>query len=317
MVAVLQWLHRRSEEPSCTESAPYWSKPSLAVIDTSKPVDSNPDEVEDAPENVLQDFLKWAEEASYVCSASRHYGHISLPFEDLNIRQLLIKFLNGPDNSKKDAISFRKFCKDKMKLDHCKNLVLNTTNQSQNPVWYEMRILRVTASKAFEVSQCKTTDGSLVKDLFGLTKFKGSVATKRGQRLEKHVMLEVNKQFKKNFLPTGLYLSPEDPIFGASPDGISSDEILEIKCPFNAKNIENYIKNDVICKKFNAQMQLQMHFTKKTKGIFAIADPNFEKNKKIYIHNVKYDETYVNNIMNKCVSFWDKNIYPKLKESLR
>lgn len=314
---MLQWLHRRSEEPSCTESAPYWSKPSLAVIDTSKPVDSNPDEVVDAPENVLQDFINWAEETNDVSSASRHYGNMSLPFENLNIRQIMIKFLNARDGSNKDALSFRNFCKTKMKLDVCQKLVLNTTNQSHNPVWYEMRYLRVTASKAYEVAQCKTTDGSLVKDLFGLTKFKGSVATRRGQRLEKQVIFEVNKQFKKKFVPTGLYLSPEDPIFGASPDGISSDEILEIKCPFNSKNVENYIKNNVICPKFKAQMQLQMHFTKKTKGIFAIADPDFEKNKKLYIHNVKYDENYVSNIMNKGVSFWDKNIYPKLKASLR
>lgn len=43
-IAVVGWLHRRSEEPSPTEEKCYWKKSVLASVDTSKPYHSDASE---------------------------------------------------------------------------------------------------------------------------------------------------------------------------------------------------------------------------------------------------------------------------------
>lgn len=48
------------------------------------------------------------------------------------------------------------------------------------------------------------------------------------------------------------------------------------------------------------------------KGILAIADPEFEKNKKVTIINIDYDKQMCDTLIEKCCTFWEKNILPKL-----
>lgn len=79
------------------------------------------------------------------------------------------------------------------------------------------------------------------------------------------------------------------------------------------KAVEDYVKNGVISNKFKAQMQLQMLFTGKRKGLFCVANPLFEQNKIVDIHEVDYDETYCLTILSECTEFWKKAIYEKLK----
>lgn len=59
-------------------------------------------------------------------------------------------------------------------------------------------------------------------------------------------------------------------------------------------------------------MQLQMLMTGKKEGIFCMADPDFEKNQTIYIKKLKYDKAHTQALINKALSFWSKNIFPKL-----
>ncbi|KAJ8913990.1 hypothetical protein NQ315_008982 [Exocentrus adspersus] len=66
------------------------------------------------------------------------------------------------------------------------------------------------------------------------------------------------------------------PIFGASPDAIIDNFVVEIKCPTKEKTVTNYIKSNQIVNKYKAQIHLQMLATEKKKGLFCVADPNFE-----------------------------------------
>lgn len=63
----------------------------------------------------------------------------------------------------------------------------------------------------------------------------------RGRKLEPLVLREVQIKTKMHFKRCGLLLSADHPVFGASPDGISSTHVLEIKCPLTAKTKVNYI----------------------------------------------------------------------------
>lgn len=86
------------------------------------------------------------------------------------------------------------------------------------------------------------------------------------------VLNVLKKQIPCQFKNAGLHLSPKYPLFGASPDALSDEFVVEIKCPSTAKTVKNYIKDDIINNKFKAQIQLQMHLFNKKRGIFCVAD---------------------------------------------
>ena len=60
-------------------------------------------------------------------------------------------------------------------------------------------------------------------------------------------------------------------------------------------------------------MQLEMNCAGKSRGILAIADPEFEKNLKITFLTVQYNEQLVKIAMLRCTIFWSKYVYNKLK----
>ena len=109
-------------------------------------------------------------------------------------------------------------------------------------------------------------------------------------------------------------------IFGASPDGVAEDFVLEIKSPTSLEAKKNYVNaRGVINKKFIAQMQLQMLFAKKQKALFVITPPNFEKlNEKEKLQNIEtywvdFDKNYVEDLLGRATIFWKNLIFPHLK----
>lgn len=109
-----------------------------------------------------------------------------------------------------------------------------------------------------------------------------------------------------------MFLNKDYPIFGASPDAVSTDFCIEIKCPSKDKTVEFYIKDGNIMKKPFAQIQLQMFLANKRKGLFCVASPNFENNMEVSIHEICLDETFCVKIMEQTAKFWKKAIFPKL-----
>ncbi|KAG7304952.1 hypothetical protein JYU34_010368 [Plutella xylostella] len=104
---------------------------------------------------------------------------------------------------------------------------------------------------------------------------------------------------------------------GASPDGVTKDCVIEIKCPISAKTFQAYVKNNEICNKYKAQINLQMKATGLLKGIFCIADPLFETTKKVHLFHVDFDEAFLTDIIGKAETFWQSFIYPKIMSSAK
>ena len=67
----------------------------------------------------------------------------------------------------------------------------------------------------------------------GAVKFNGTEATIRCQNLEN--MLQVAKKRNIKINPSGIILKSEYPMFEASPDDISRDNVIEVKCPTKGK----------------------------------------------------------------------------------
>lgn len=114
------------------------------------------------------------------------------------------------------------------------------------------------------------------------------------------------------FRESGLILNRNFPIVGASPDGISDECVLEIKCPIKNKNFKNYICDGIPTKKYMAQVQLQMYFAEKKRGLFCLAHDDFETTNNVDIYEINFDEDYCLSLIEKAMGFWKINIFNKL-----
>lgn len=130
--------------------------------------------------------------------------------------------------------------------------------------------------------------------------------------LEPIVMKDVSRLKKIKINNAGLFLKKEYPIFGASPDGISTEYVIEVKCPYKEKTVERYIRQGEITNKFYYQIQLQMLLCGKNKGLFCVASPKFEDDKKVEILEIHLNEERVMEIMDQANIFWNNAIYPLL-----
>ncbi len=134
-------------------------------------------------------------------------------------------------------------------------------------------------------------------------------ATKRGQELEGEVFELLKNGNYPLIEKCGIILRADMPAFGSSPDGIDNDYIFEIKCPSKKKTVKDYIANGVPSKKVFLQMQLQMLMSGRSKGILAIADPEFEKNRQFIECEVHLDKNELSVVIDKCKSFWKETIF--------
>lgn len=266
------------------------------------------------PDEFLSSVIQKAKETGSQMQLLKHYSEEPTE-KQLSIHKLVVLFLQKSGNN--DADAFCNFASTQMSIDVCQKACIMTTEQSDSKLWHDLRYARVTASKIYEFAKCKTAPGSLIESVTGGIKIKETNAMKRGKLLEKKVLQTVEKLTNINFKATGLLISPGHPLLGASPDGISEQYVLEIKCPSKEKTVCLYIKNGEIVNKCKAQIQLQMHLFGKQKGIFCVADPFFETNGKVSLLYVDYDQEFTENLIEAAEAFWKENIFPFLLSSFK
>ncbi|GBN92347.1 hypothetical protein AVEN_109726-1 [Araneus ventricosus] len=196
----------------------------------------------------------------------------------------------------------------------CDEALRKTKSQHKCKLWHELRYGCITASKAYESAQCQTMHGSLVDCILGVSSLKDTNAMKCGKKLEHEVRQLVEKKLGVVIQQCGFHTSPDRPIMGASPDGLSDEYVYEIKCPTSEKAMKNCIVSDgnVVTQHY-AQIQMQMYFAKKQKGLFCVANRDFESSKKISMHLVNFDAIFCEELMEKCTKFWETAIFSVLE----
>ncbi|CAG4934707.1 unnamed protein product [Colias eurytheme] len=324
-LALLMWTHRRSEDPTPTEVACYWKKSRLSGIGTvkkyieaeklTKKISAPP--VETFPDNstFLQEVIEFAKHQQINSQIGQlNYDLDSKKTYSLSLHQLVFNFNQSTDLQ---VGKFLEFAQTEMSKAVCEEAEQLTRQQNECIIWHELRYGRITASKFYEAAHCKTDNGSLVQQIIGASKVHETSAMTRGKELEKDVIKVLEKELKVQIIRPGMYLMPSHPIFAASPDGMTSNAIVEIKCPSSQKSLNTFLPKGKVSLKCNAQMQLQMLLTGKSEGIFCVADPNFEENKTIYVRELKYDDTHTQSLLKKSQVFWSKNIFPKLLKSVQ
>lgn len=114
-----------------------------------------------------------------------------------------------------------------------------TVNQRHAPLWHQERKKRLTASNFGRICKLlESTDrGKTAKDIFS-SNFTGNIYTKYGTDNEINAIHDFEKVLGKSVTACGLFVHPDYPYLAASPDGlIDDDAIIEIKCPYKARNM--------------------------------------------------------------------------------
>lgn len=197
VVALIMWLHRRSEEPSTTSVKCYWTKAKLSLVGNSLKFIKAKDIVPSTKSfNVIHDSIAQDNQSDFfhnVVAKSRElkinsqlmlYNELKSDSpKNLSLHYLLCKF-KEKDVKDVNANSFIQFCEYEMENNTLlKEKFQATKEQADCPLWHELRYGRITASKIFEIAHCKTENGSLVEHIMGGYSFKETIAIKRGKRI--------------------------------------------------------------------------------------------------------------------------------------
>lgn len=314
------WLHRRSEEPAVTSIKSYWKKSKLSCIGTTVKFIKAKDLAATKCQPITSpdgSFLAKVVEKSRLFGRddtvlTKYYSD-EYKYSTLSVYHLSLKFFQSKLGN--TAEEFLNYCSSSITDSLCCEAQNETLAQSESNLWHQLRFGRVTASKAHEASRCNTLDGSLVETILGANKLKDTAAIERGRKLEKYVRAEIEKKKNLKIKLCGFTTSAENPIMGASPDGITEEHVIEIKCPSSEKATKNYMKDGKLSEKCNAQMQMQMYFLKKKKGLFCVASHDFEQTKNISISETHFDLNMCKELIQKCNSFWTNAIFPIFKNN--
>ena len=320
------WVHRRSEDPSPTDVISYWIKPKLSAVGTTlrfisaqnlSTTKSSQAQIvlpSTSAASFLEDVINVAKDNELPGLLAQYNMDTTDKFDNLSLHKLLCLFYK--DDSTTDCNDFLSFCESKITNKLCKEVERLTRGQHEQPLWHEMRYGRITASKLFEFAHCHAPDGALVQSMIGAYKVRDTIHMKRGRILEKAVLDVVMGKTKLKFVKCGFFILPHLPIFGASPDALSSEYVVEVKCPSSKKTLKSYILERQITNKYKAQIHLQMLCANKRKGLFCVAEPDFEQTKNVTIIFVNYDEKFITNLVNNSLENWKMYIYPKLFNSV-
>ncbi|KAJ8665948.1 hypothetical protein QAD02_007610 [Eretmocerus hayati] len=234
------------------------------------------------------------------------------------MHQLIYSFIqdrdrNGIGNTVPLLDRFLTYLDSKLSRESCQEAEFETRKRSDCPLWYELRYGRLTGSKLHESLRCKTSEGSLLDLILEATKISDTFYMARGRNSESEVLSEVGKIHKITIKKVGFLLIPSWPIVGASLDQISDEFIVE--CPAKTEFVEKCVEKGEIISKFKAQMMLQMLAAGEKEGLFCVADVDFERNKKVNIIELAYDEDLINAIIAEAVAFWEEDIFPPLYQA--
>lgn len=323
-ICFAMWLIKRTDEPSVTSTMCYWKKPKLAgaVHDQKFILAKNLGKRKISPENVNVDMdvtlTMFAEECKKRNSTSgmvlKYSGYREPTLKNYSMFNLMLKFLHET-NDDFSYDNFKVFCENILTIDAVNNIAKATKHQATSKLWHTMRQGRVTGSRIYEAVHCKTENGALVQSILGGYKVPETTAIKRGKMLEKVVLEKLEQELDVKMGNTGIILI--SPIIGVSPDAVTEEYVVEIKCPVSVKTMKNYVKNDKLHDKFKAQIMMQMHATKKTKGLFCVADPSFEQTKTLHKYWVDYDKSYAEELLNAAEVFWKTFIFNIILDSAK
>ncbi|KAL4083865.1 hypothetical protein QTP88_029181 [Uroleucon formosanum] len=219
---------------------------------------------------------------------------------------------------------------DKLKLNKTdiSKLERRTIDQSNNEEWKKERLSRLTASNFGKICKMRKTTirkNTIISILYQSYYFHGTTATSYGIQFESIAKTEFETMYNLKVLPAGLFVDFNLPFLAASPDGlIGNDAIIEIKCPYSAKDLspvdaqkQNKLKfmeieseNLILKKNYNYyfQVQGQLHITQRNVCYIVVWTP-----KGISVDTIYRDDEFWNTKMETSLAeFYLDHLLPEI-----
>ncbi|KAA0717389.1 hypothetical protein E1301_Tti012157 [Triplophysa tibetana] len=205
-----------------------------------------------------------------------------------------------------------------------RDIQIATIGQRDNPQWHLFRRGRVTASNFGDVLLSNDVT-AIVDRLLSNQPYTGGIpALDWGIEKERQAVQAFTTATQKEVQESGLWLSPSG-VLGASPDGlVGSSEILEVKCPYNAREmtIDDAVKQKKISyiskegdtyslhrdHKYWHQVQGQLHLTGRQTCYFVV----WTKKDHVIIP-ISRDDTWKPNLQ-VLEDFFETHMLPRLPE---
>lgn len=214
-------------------------------------------------------------------------------------------------------------------IEEIEKLYLITINQRDDPLWYQERRKRLTASNFGRIFKLldSTDKTKVAKDIL-FSKFTGNIYTKYGSENEINAIKDFEKLLGKKVTPCGLFVHSSHAFLAASPDGlIGNDAIIEVKCPYKAKDFtpSNAIEqkliqfayfNDGMFKlkrndKYYCQVQGQLFITGKEFCYFVVWSP-----RGLLYEKIEKDEQFWNEMFPKLKTFYFEYLLPLILKEI-
>ncbi|GBP69047.1 hypothetical protein EVAR_39248_1 [Eumeta japonica] len=156
-IAFLMWVHRRSEEPSVTSIECYWMKSKLSRVGTTLKYIRTKDLSNAKPSlqlnnGVFEKFIKEGKKRKLInCEVIKYQqDYVSDTAASLSMRKLVLKY---------KEVSCGTFLQKIVLTDaDIKEVEEESRNQHQSYLWHVLKYGRVTASRAYDFSRCKTSE---------------------------------------------------------------------------------------------------------------------------------------------------------------
>ncbi|KAK1885950.1 Exonuclease [Dissostichus eleginoides] len=217
--------------------------------------------------------------------------------------------------------------------EQCLLVEEKTRKQSRSRVWFEQRAGRVTASSFHEAAKTESSSSLIKRVCYPRSSQFSTEATRWGLQNEdtakKSYLVAMQDHHEDiNVAASGLILNPELPWIGASPDGVVScachePGILEIKCPFSAKDrsLLECTKDSRFCltvpegglmslkldHSYMYQVQAQMRVAEVMFCDFVVWTPQ-----ELFKQRIMFDGAFFDVAHSKVVNFFRTGILPEL-----
>nr|CAH7732897.1 unnamed protein product [Callosobruchus chinensis] len=150
----------------------------------------------------------------------------------------------------------------------------DTRPQSNCSQWKEERKKRVTSSYFGRI--CKVRDAASFQNIIESITSCADVqipATTHGRNFEKHAIELYEKISNVTCSRSGLVIHRQYPYLAASPDGlVGSDGIVEVKCPYNARNSDPHKYNFDFLNKNGESVRCVHNYYYQIQGILEVTD---------------------------------------------
>jgi putative phage-type endonuclease len=186
-------------------------------------------------------------------------------------------------------------------------------DNQQTPEWFLARVGKATASRVKDIVAKTKTGASASRKNYAvelaLERLTGSkkegftnAAMQHGIDQEPYAKLAYENRTGQLIQDVGFIDHPTIPMSGASPDGLVSEGLIEIKAPNSATHLENLVRGSAD-PEYLPQMYWQMAVTGRPWCDFVSFDPRFPEHLQLAIYRVNTDAQKIKELENEVSQF--------------